>query len=101
MVKMWLVGVIDPTRVWERRVTVNKASSWCCTWPISMDRMIHATRSFNVNLGGHSTARGAILGAVLGAAHGGTAGPASIPFYGDLAAYDTVVKEIDALAATF
>jgi ADP-ribosylglycohydrolase len=53
----------------------------------------------NVNLGGHSTARGAILGAILGAAHGG-AGPGSIPFYGDLAAHDTVVKEIDALVAT-
>jgi ADP-ribosylglycohydrolase len=55
----------------------------------------------NVNLGGHSTARGAILGAILGAAHGGTAGAGSIPFYGDLAAHDTIVKEIDALVATF
>jgi ADP-ribosylglycohydrolase len=54
----------------------------------------------NVNIGGHSTARGAVLGAILGAAHGGTAGATAIPFYGDLAAHDTVVKEIDALMAT-
>jgi ADP-ribosylglycohydrolase len=53
----------------------------------------------NVSLGGHTTARGAVLGAILGAAHG-KAGAESVPFYGDLAAHETVVKEIDALFAT-
>lgn len=52
----------------------------------------------NVNLGGHSTARGAVLGAILGAASG--KGPEHVPFYGDLAAHDVVVKEIEDLVAT-
>lgn len=47
----------------------------------------------NVILGGHSTARGAILGAILGAAHGSEA----VPFVQDLAAPSVVEHEIDAL----
>jgi ADP-ribosylglycohydrolase len=53
----------------------------------------------NANFGGHSTARGAVLGAILGAAvtNGAAEG---IPFYGDLAAHNVVVKEIEELVAT-
>ena len=55
----------------------------------------------NVNLGGHSTARGAVLGAILGAAHGDNkVGGKDFPFYGELAAHDVVVQEIEALIET-
>jgi ADP-ribosylglycohydrolase len=50
----------------------------------------------NVMLGGHSTARGAILGAILGAAHG----TASIPFRADLAAPSAIQQEIEKLVST-
>jgi ADP-ribosylglycohydrolase len=50
----------------------------------------------NAKLGGHSTARGAILGAILGAAHGSEA----VPFVHDLAAPDVVEQEIDTLIGT-
>jgi ADP-ribosylglycohydrolase len=48
----------------------------------------------NVMLGGHSTARGAVLGAILGAAHGST------PFLNDLCAKEAITKEVEALVAT-
>jgi ADP-ribosyl-[dinitrogen reductase] hydrolase len=50
----------------------------------------------NVMLGGHSTARGAVLGAILGAAHGAD----EFPFVHDLAAYHTISKEIESLTGT-
>lgn len=49
----------------------------------------------NVMIGGHSTARGAVLGAILGAAHG------SIPFADDLCAKQVIDKEVQDLIATF
>jgi len=49
----------------------------------------------NVMLGGHSTGRGGILGAILGAAYG-----SDLPFVDDLAAKETIKKEVDALVAT-
>jgi len=52
--------------------------------------------SQNVMIGGHSTARGAILGSILGAAHGS----AAIPFIDDLAAPEIIKKEVDALVDT-
>jgi ADP-ribosylglycohydrolase len=51
----------------------------------------------NVMLGGHSTARGAILGAILGAAHGKDD---VIPFIDELAAREQIEKEIEALVET-
>jgi ADP-ribosylglycohydrolase len=51
----------------------------------------------NVMLGGHSTARGAILGAILGAAHGKDD---MIPFIDELAAREQIEKEIEALVET-
>ena len=50
----------------------------------------------NVMIGGHSTARGSILGAILGAAYG----PDGLPFVNDLCAKDAITKEIDALVGT-
>lgn len=48
----------------------------------------------NVMVGGHSTARGAILGAILGAYHG------SIPFADDLCAPSVINQEVQDLVAT-
>lgn len=48
----------------------------------------------NVMLGGHSTARGAVLGAILGAAHG------EIPFADQLCAKQAIDREVKALVAT-
>jgi ADP-ribosyl-[dinitrogen reductase] hydrolase len=50
----------------------------------------------NVMIGGHSTARGAILGAILGAAHGNE----NLPFVDDLCALDAINQEVDALIST-
>eukprot|EP00980_Cylindrotheca_fusiformis_P011026 scaffold2533_cov137-Cylindrotheca_fusiformis.AAC.14 len=50
----------------------------------------------NARLGGHSTARGSVLGAILGAAHGKEA----LPFLDDLCAKDAIDNEINALVAT-
>jgi ADP-ribosyl-[dinitrogen reductase] hydrolase len=50
----------------------------------------------NVMIGGHSTARGAILGAILGAAHGNE----NIPFVEDLCALDAINQEVNALVST-
>jgi len=50
----------------------------------------------NVMLGGHSTARGAVLGAILGAAHGADA----VPFVDELAAPSAVAKEVKDLVDT-
>jgi len=49
----------------------------------------------NVMLGGHSTARGAIVGAILGAAH-----PEGFPWVEDLAAYPFIQTEIHNLIKT-
>uniref|UniRef100_A0A7S3L414 ADP-ribosylglycohydrolase n=1 Tax=Amphora coffeiformis TaxID=265554 RepID=A0A7S3L414_9STRA len=51
--------------------------------------------SQNVMLGGHSTARGAVLGAILGAVH-----PEDFPWVEDLAAYPFVQTEIHNLIET-
>lgn len=48
----------------------------------------------NVMLGGHSTARGAVLGAILGAAHG------EIPFTDDLCAKRAIDSEVQGLVVT-
>jgi len=48
----------------------------------------------NVMIGGHSTARGAVLGAILGAYHG------AVPFADDLCAKTAIQAEVDALVAT-
>lgn len=48
----------------------------------------------NVMIGGHSTARGAVLGAILGAYHKG------IPFVEDLCAKAAIDAEVEALVAT-
>jgi len=50
----------------------------------------------NVMLGGHSTARGAVLGAILGAAHG----LEGLPFVDDLCAKEAIYKEVSGLIAT-
>jgi ADP-ribosyl-[dinitrogen reductase] hydrolase len=50
----------------------------------------------NVRIGGHSTARGAVLGAILGAAHGVNA----VPFVGELCAKESIDQEIAALIST-
>jgi ADP-ribosyl-[dinitrogen reductase] hydrolase len=50
----------------------------------------------NVMLGGHSTARGAILGAILGAMHGN----GNIPFVQDLCAIHAIDREVNALVST-
>jgi len=50
----------------------------------------------NVMIGGHSTARGAVLGAILGAAHG----KEGIPFVDDLCAKEEISREITALINT-
>ena len=50
----------------------------------------------NANLGGHSTARGAVLGAIMGAAHGSS----SLPFMGELCARGCILQEIDELVET-
>jgi ADP-ribosylglycohydrolase len=50
----------------------------------------------NIMLGGHSTSRGAVLGAILGAAHGAD----DFPFVHDLAAYETISKEIESVTGT-
>lgn len=49
----------------------------------------------NVMNGGHSTARGAVLGAILGAAYG-----TDFPFVNDLCAKEAIAQEVDALVAT-
>ena len=50
----------------------------------------------NVMLGGHSTARGAVLGAILGAAHGRD----GLPFVQDLCALNSIQDEVDRLMKT-
>jgi len=50
----------------------------------------------NVMIGGHSTARGAVLGAILGAAHG----VEGLPFVDDLCAKEEINKEVKGLIAT-
>lgn len=50
----------------------------------------------NVMVGGHSTARGAVLGAILGAAHG----LEGLPFVDDLCAKEAIDKEVNGLIAT-
>jgi ADP-ribosylglycohydrolase len=50
----------------------------------------------NARLGGHSTARGAILGAIFGAAYG----PDGIPFVNDLCAKNAIDQEIASLIST-
>lgn len=50
----------------------------------------------NVMIGGHSTARGAVLGAILGAAHG----VEGLPFVDELCAKKTIDNEVDELIAT-
>lgn len=50
----------------------------------------------NVMIGGHSTARGAVLGAILGAAHG----IEGLPFVDDLCAKEAIDKEVSGLVAT-
>lgn len=50
----------------------------------------------NAMIGGHSTARGAVLGAILGAAHG----KEGLPFLDDLCAKQTIDSEVSALIAT-
>jgi len=50
----------------------------------------------NVMIGGHSTSRGAVLGSILGAAYGS----GGIPFKEDLAAEESIGKEIADLVST-
>lgn len=50
----------------------------------------------NVMIGGHSTARGAVLGAILGAAHG----VEGLPFVDDLCAKEAIDKEVSGIIAT-
>jgi ADP-ribosylglycohydrolase len=50
----------------------------------------------NAMIGGHSTARGAVLGAILGAAHG----KEGLPFLDDLCAKKAIDNEVSALIAT-
>ena len=50
----------------------------------------------NARLGGHSTARGAVLGAILGAAHS----VKSVPFVDSLAAPAAIQREVDDLVKT-
>jgi ADP-ribosylglycohydrolase len=50
----------------------------------------------NARIGGHSTARGAVLGAILGAAHGDE----NVPFFDDICAPEAVKKEVAGLVAT-
>jgi ADP-ribosylglycohydrolase len=50
----------------------------------------------NAMIGGHSTARGAVLGAILGAAHG----KERLPFLDDLCAKKAIDNEVSALIAT-
>ena len=51
----------------------------------------------NVMIGGHSTARGAVLGAILGAAHGVD----GLPFVNDLCAKEEIDKEVSGRIATW
>jgi ADP-ribosylglycohydrolase len=57
----------------------------------------------NVMLGGHSTARGAVLGAILGAAYPPSSDnndSEQLPFVHDLCAYSSIQQEIKALIET-
>lgn len=48
----------------------------------------------NIRVGGHSTARGSVLGAIFGAAHG------KVPFVDELCAKEQIDKEVAELVAT-
>ena len=93
------------TRTWLDFATDNSRLSTACYCEHGFNLVLYLAYKYgrdnpakallqNVMVGGHSTARGAILGAILGAYHG------SIPFADDLCAKSVVDKEVQDLVAT-